>query len=373
MIEPKFVFKNVQCTDFIIDKFREFEIKKVILIYDSNVNNAFVKDFIDSTSKKLNLVYVYQYSGGEPTTTNLDLFLQKIHEYEFDALISIGGGSTLDFAKAASVLFPIYDDSLKSSDFQGSNFNFLNKKLCICLPTTAGSGAESTKSAVLFNTVTKIKRGINHINVLPDIVFLVPGLMENLPMDVFYPSVFDGFTHAYESLIGKTSNFETRQSSRAALLIYKRQISQDLKSAKILGETLEASFEAGKAICNSETGPVHALSYPLSEFLGLSHGQAISILLPKVIDHYEECDPDINKELRDIFTIENTSQLLFQLTNIRKVFIDSKINLGTDITIEKLADRSLELSGAINNSPIIWTKEKSIEIYTKLYSEFNVG
>ena len=203
--------------------------------------------------------------------------------------------------------------------------------------------------------------------VLPDIVFLVPSILENMPEIVFYPSFLDGFTHAYESLIGNSATAETINLCRRSLEIYSKQISAGSLDGRYVPDILEASFLAGQAICNSETGPVHALSYPLSENFGISHGNAIGMLLPRILDFYDELDPSINLPLIQALNIDSTRGLIRVIEEIVAKFIKPNFVLPKFYDLEILASRSLELTGAMKNSPVSWSKEYSINIYNKLF------
>ena len=185
-------------------------------VFSLSENNYMIKEIIESLQADLNVILIFDYKGGEPQTVELDIFLTNISKYDFHAIIGVGGGSTLDFTKAASVLHK-RDVIVDSSIYQGVDFEITAKVTCVCIPTTAGSGAEATKSAVMFNPKTNVKRGINNLKILPDIVFLVPAILDNLPGKVFYPSLFDGVTHAFESLIGNSSTKETSLLAKKSL------------------------------------------------------------------------------------------------------------------------------------------------------------
>jgi len=366
LIKPKNVYKNVKSADAISLNLLELGITSVILVVDSNINNYMIKEIIKSLQADLNVILIFDYEGGEPQTVELDIFLTNISKYDFHAIVGVGGGSTLDFTKAASVLHK-KDVIVDSSIYQGVDFEITTKVTCVCIPTTAGSGAEATKSAVMFNPKTNVKRGINNLKILPDIVFLVPAILDNLPGKVFYPSLFDGVTHAFESLIGKSSTKETSILAKKSLLIYKKQLNIKYSNEKYHKKVLEASFYAGQAICNSETGPIHALSYPISEYLKLSHGQAISLILPKIVLFYNDINTNLVYPLINFLGFRDVDSLIAKIEDLNSQFILPNVNISNKIDLQTFAERSMQLQGAIKNSPVNWSKEYSMQIYNEIF------
>lgn len=366
LIKPKHLYKNVKSAEAVSLNLLELGITSVILVVDSNINNYMIKEIIKSLQADLNVILIFGYEGGEPQTVELDIFLTNISKYDFNAIIGVGGGSTLDFTKAASVLHK-KDVIVDSSIYQGVDFEITTKVTCVCIPTTAGSGAEATKSAVMFNPTTNVKRGINNLKILPDIVFLVPAILDNLPGKVFYPSLFDGVTHAFESLIGKSSTKETSILAKKSLLIYRKQLNINYSNEKYHKKVLEASFYAGQAICNSETGPIHALSYPISEYLKLSHGQAISLILPKIVLFYNDINTKLVYPLIDYLGFRDIGSLIAKIEDLNNQYILPYISISDKIDLQTFAERSMQLQGAIKNSPVNWSKEYSMQIYNEIF------
>jgi len=104
LIKPKYIYKNVKSADAVSLNLLELGITNVVLVVDSNINNYMIKEIVKSLQTDLNVLLTFSYDGGEPQTVELDVFLTNISKYEFHAIIGVGGGSTFDFTKAASVL-----------------------------------------------------------------------------------------------------------------------------------------------------------------------------------------------------------------------------------------------------------------------------
>jgi alcohol dehydrogenase class IV len=184
---------------------------------------------------------------------------------------------------------------------------------------------------------------------------------------VFYPSLFDGVTHAFESLIGKSSTKETSILAKKSLFIYRKQLNINYSNEKYHKKVLEASFYAGQAICNSETGPIHALSYPISEYLKLSHGQAISLILPKIVLFYNDINTKLVYPLIDYLGFRDIGSLIAKIEDLNNQYILPYISISDKIDLQTFAERSMQLQGAIKNSPVNWSKEYSMQIYNEIF------
>jgi alcohol dehydrogenase class IV len=355
----KCTYFDITETSAVVLELKNYPVENLLLVYDANIKNSAIDDLITGLNSEFSVKFVFRHDGKEPTTTIVDSLRKDLSSADLDTVIGIGGGSTLDLAKAMSVLH-FYNKPAKEA--QGVQISLTRKLFSVAIPTTAGSGSEATKSAVLTNTEARIKRGINHLMVLPEVAFLYPALLEGIPKSVFVASIFDGFTHALESYIGQLGNENTKSLSEKAIKIYMEQFEllKDNRELKIHSQILTASNLAGTAICNSETGPVHALSYPLSEYYALGHGQAVGLLLPKVLRTYEKSDDSLKLQIEDV-TKKTFSELISLLESVYATFVTRDASEVQNIDIAKVSSRSMELSGAIKNCPINWTVENSIE------------
>jgi alcohol dehydrogenase len=354
----KYTYVDITEASEIVNELKNHPVDKVSLVYDANIRNSAIDDLLTKLKSEFSVKFIFGHDGKEPTTSLVDSLRNDLANEDIDSIIGIGGGSTLDLAKALSILH-FYDKPSKEA--QGTKLSIARKLFSVAIPTTAGSGSEATKSAVLTNTEARIKRGVNNLMVLPEVAFLYPALLDGIPDKVFVASVFDGFTHALESYIGQLGNENTKSLSEKAIAIYMQQFEMLLenKALKIHPEILTASNLAGSAICNSETGPIHALSYPLSEYYGYGHGQAVGLLLPNVIRTYCKFDPNVAVKIEEIVK-KPLLQLLDVLDQTYKQFLAPHILQNQIIDIARVSSRSMELQGAINNSPLEWTEKYSL-------------
>lgn len=360
LIRNQYFYKGIESPIQVTEVLSSLSKSKLFVILDQNVKNAFLNQLLIELENNNLIAGKYLHDGKEPSTDLVEEVKLKVKKIEIDSIMAVGGGSTLDLMKAVSVLC---FQSMTAPEAQGANLAIKQKLFSIAVPTTAGSGSEATKSAVLTNQKAKLKRGVNHLRVIPDVAILVPALLEGIPDNVFVASVFDGLTHATESLLGNLGTKDTKDTARIALEIYLRQLNQLSldEPIKIDNQILEASYSAGIAICNSETGPVHAISYPLSEHCNYGHGEAIGLLLPKVLNVYLQLDADFQEILESEVGMP-AKEFINMLESVYSKYVMSSKSLKPFVSIENLAARSLQLVGAINNSPFAWDESLSMRV-----------
>ena len=139
---------------------------------------------------------------GEPSTACADDIARETRAARCDGVVALGGGSVMDMGKAVSMLVGHVG---RASTFQGPDLVHGSGIPVICVPTTAGSGAEATKSAVLTNQDAQVKRGINALGVLPSAVILDSQFFVTLPRRPRTAALLDATAHATESFIGRNS------------------------------------------------------------------------------------------------------------------------------------------------------------------------
>jgi alcohol dehydrogenase class IV len=362
----KYTYDKVNNSDEIVQVLKSHPIQNIYIVYDANIRNDAFKQFKNLMEQNFNVSATFAHDGKEPSTSLVDTIRIKMSKIAVDSIIGVGGGSTLDLMKALSVL---HFQSLPASEAQGTQLKLKQKLYAIAIPTTAGSGSEATKSAVLTNLDSHVKRGVNDLMVLPEVTFLFHSLLSGIPDHVYVASIFDGFTHALESFLGKSGDDTTKEISTQAMEIFLKQFELLLEQEKLVmhPNILNASNKAGIAICNSETGPIHALSYPLSEYYKYGHGQAVGLLLPKVLSVYGEKDYSVRQRIEEVCT-RPLPELIRQLEFVYQKYVAPFVEHNNGIDKEVVALRSLELKGAVSNSPIMWNLELSLETLSLIWN-----
>ena len=269
-----------------------------------------------------------------PEFQDLVLSSKLVTEFRPDIILAIGGGAVLDLAKLSNVFctFNFEKNKIKKSAFE------IKKNFCklVAIPTTAGSGAEATRHAVLY--IDKNKFSIESPFILPDYVIIDPSLIITAPKDISASSGIDALSQAIESLISKKSNDESVRHSIKSLeystMYLENHINQ--KTLDTSHRMSLAAFYAGKAINISKTTAPHAISYPFTSYFGVKHGQAVSYTLCDCLNfNYQNlklssASFDLNlrfNKLFDIFKVNSINDLDKKISQIIK-------NIGLSVSIK---------------------------------------
>jgi alcohol dehydrogenase class IV len=355
---------------------KEMGLKRVLIVIDCTIKKIGIADhiFISLRNKKISYE-IFDAIKNEPTIFEIDEAINNLKvPLNFDIIVGIGGGSTLDFAKILAV-----SNSIKGSIKSYIGTNLINAPgiPTIMLPTTSGTGSEATPNAIVKDSEKKYKRGIVSSYLIPDLVILDPELTLSLPAKVTAETGIDAFTHAIECFIGKKSNTMSDLFALSSI----RLISKNLLQAVKDGSNKEArynmtlaSFYGGVAITNSGTGGVHALAYPLGGKYGMSHGLSNSILLADVMEFNIEEVPEKFVKIAEVMGIKSDGfsekQIAKEALNkIKEMISNSGVNLSrykfSHKDLEYLARSAVEETRLLNNNPRPITYLDALRIYKK--------
>ena len=232
---------------------------------------------------------VYDKTVANPTTVNVAEALELYKENNCEALIGFGGGSSIDCAKAAGAR--IARPGKELSDMEGILKVGHKLPLLIAIPTTAGTGSETTLAAVITDAETRHKYPINDFPLIPHYAVLDPEVTRSLPPSLTATTGMDALTHAVEAYIGRSTTAGTRKDSiRAVQLIFKyiRTAYNDGNDMRARKQMLYAAYLAGSAFTKSYVGYVHAVAHSLGGRYNTPHGLANAVLLPHVLEAYGE-------------------------------------------------------------------------------------
>ncbi|MFQ6131070.1 MAG: iron-containing alcohol dehydrogenase family protein [Armatimonadota bacterium] len=211
-----------------------------------------------------------------------------------DAVIGLGGGSSMDAAKAIAVE-ALEEGWIARQEAAGQPTQLDRALPIIAVPTTAGTASEVTPFSVITFPAVKRKLVLNHPDLYPKVAVLDPTLLATAPKVARMAAGLDALTHAVESYVSKQATEQTREHALQAI----RLIAQHLRAAVADGEDVpaqdgmqRAATIAGLAFSHSRLGVVHALALPLSAHFGVPHGVANAILLPHGMDYNVPAAPD---------------------------------------------------------------------------------
>ncbi len=223
--------------------------------------------------------------------------VRLFREQECDGLISVGGGSSIDTAKAVKAL--MYADTPENA--AGGALPEKMPLKHIAVPATAGTGSEATQTAVVYMDGRKLS--LNHAGLLPDGVVLDASLLDTLPLYHKKSCALDALAQGIESYWCRSANDDSRVHAYLAILgvldNLKAYLDGDPHAAD---EMLDASYQSGKAIQITRTTAAHAMSYMLTKTMGYAHGHAVMLTLPALWDMMAEQE-DMKGVLAEITSI----------------------------------------------------------------------
>lgn len=267
---------------------KEKKIENVLIVTDATLVKLGVADALFDALQGNQIKYsIYDKTKPNPTLENIHEAVSVYKENNCSAIIGFGGGSAIDCGKVVGAC--IARPNKKIEDMEGI-FKVMKKTpLYIAIPTTAGTGSETTLAAVITNPLTQEKFPINDFFLIPDYALLDPKTTVKLPKHLTATTGVDALVHAVEAYIGNTTNKETREYSiRAVKLIFEnlREAYNNPDNLEARKNMLEASYWAGNAFTRSYVGYVHALSHAVSGKYGTAHGLANSVFFLPVLEKY---------------------------------------------------------------------------------------
>lgn len=266
------------------------KIGSVLLVTDKGiVSNGLVAP-VEESLKNSGIQYtIYDKTQPNPTVNNVEDALTLYHNNQCNALIAIGGGSSMDCAKAigARVAYP------KKQVGQMKGILRILRKLptLIAIPTTAGTGSETTLAAIITDSEKHHKYALMSFPLIPHYAVLDAELTYTLPPHLTSTTGMDALTHAVEAYIGRSTTKETRRLAlEATKLIFDNiEIAYKDGSNHITRENmLHAAYKAGVAFSKSYVGYIHAVAHSLGGQYGTPHGLANAVIMPYVLDAYGE-------------------------------------------------------------------------------------
>jgi alcohol dehydrogenase class IV len=266
---------------------REYGNRALLVTGRSAMRKAGVIDKVTNLLKAAGFREVHLYDGVEhdPSTETVDRGADMARVGQDDVVVGIGGGSALDAAKAIACMAK---NEGSVADYQAGREIEQPGLPFIALPTTAGTGAEITKNAVLTNREKKIKQSIRSPFMIAKVAIVDPVLTVTMPPRVTAATGMDALTQSIEAYVTLASNPVADTLALRSISL----ISQSLVSAFTDGNDIEArenmalgSLMGGMAFANSSLGAVHGLAHPIGASFDVPHGVICALLLPYVMEY----------------------------------------------------------------------------------------
>lgn len=257
-----------------------------ILLFHSPSTTAFVdpvRDTLDKTDSSLKSIVVH----GEPNVDLVNEYSALAKEERPDVIIGIGGGSVIDYAKAVSALATNPGGVLDYVEVVGKGLPLKQTPLpFIAVPTTAGTGSEVTKNAVIAIPDEGVKVSLRSPLMIPSVAVVDPELTYSLPMDISISTGLDALTQVLEPFVCKKANPMASMFSREGLsrvIQALRRVSQDGCDKQARSDMSWVSLLGGMALANAGLGVVHGFAAPIGGLFDAPHGGVCAALLPHAV------------------------------------------------------------------------------------------
>lgn len=377
LISPKFINYGPESTEEIDKILKKLKINKVYLLCDPILKEIKAVEKVTTILEDNDVEYTISTNVmAEPSVEKGNEIVEEVREDQPDLIIGLGGGSTLDLAKAASLI----------ARQKGSIENYLNltgdmtlgevKIPNILMPSTSGTGAEVTDIAV-FSTGDS-KDAITDPLMIADYAIVDPFYSYSVPPKVAAASGVDAFTHAIESYTSTDATPVTEMMAKEAMgKIYHhiREAVWDKKNQAAKDELSIGSMLAGMSFYNAGVGGVHALAYPLGGNFKIPHGESNAVLLPYVYEEILKSCSNKLAVLAPIFRIDtvgkNNVEISREITDklfdmVKEVGLPENLqHYGiTSEDIDLLTENALKQTRLLAKSPLELKEDEIKRIYT---------
>ena len=285
-------------------------IGRVLLITDAPLRALGLTQELEKALSQAGIACaVYDGVVPNPTVDNVEQCRALYLESGAQAMIAFGGGSPMDCAKAAGARIARPQKAVQA---MGGLLKVLRKTpLLIAVPTTAGTGSETTLAAVITDPATHYKSPINDFALIPDAAVLDYHVTLGLPKQITATTGMDALTHAVEAYIGRSTTKLTRAMAEESVTLiakYLLRAYRDGQDAEARTQMLQAAYDAGIAFTRSYVGYVHGVAHSLGGQYGVPHGLANAVILPYFLEEYgPSCHKALARLARKAGIAEETS------------------------------------------------------------------
>ena len=264
--------------------------KKVLAVYDQGVKQAGITDkIIDSIKEQEIEVAVFDGVKPDPPDTMIDEGAEVGRKAGVDGVVGIGGGSTMDTAKAINLLL---NNPGKVKDYMGTGKELKPGKNLILVPTTSGTGSEVTMFAVITDTADENKKkGMAGPLVRANLAIVDPVLTVGMPPSITADTGMDAYAHAVEAIMGNNRNPMSDLLGEQAISLVMNYLPKAVKNGKDMEARTQMSYAAtlaGYSFNDSLTHMGHSLGHTLGSIFHIPHGNACGVAMPEIIEYLAE-------------------------------------------------------------------------------------
>ncbi len=316
---------------------KEKGISRVLVVTDKGLMSLKLLDPLFEELKKQEIEYfIYDEVKPNPTISNIEDCKDVYINNKCEGIIAFGGGSPMDCAKGAAARIVKPNKTIP----QMRGYLKINKKIppFFAVPTTAGTGSETTLAAVISDPSTHEKYAIADMSLRPKYAVLDPNLTIGLPPHITSTTGMDAYTHAIEAYVGKSNVKLTRRYAEEASKLIHENLEvayKNGKDVKARENMLKASYLAGAAFTRAFVGYVHAIAHNLGGMYNTPHGLANAVILPYVLEWYGK---SIYKPLAKLADIIGISKENMSNEEKAKLFISDIRRMNREMQIPEKFD-----------------------------------
>ncbi len=358
-------------------KIKEDGIDSVLIVTDKGLMGLKMLDGLFASLDAEGVRYeLYDEVVPNPTVDNIEAALALYKKGNCSAIIAVGGGSPMDCAKGVGARVARPDKPLSK---MGGILKVMRKLPPLyAVPTTSGTGSETTLACVVTDPVTSHKYAINDPSLIPYFAVLDPLLTAGLPKHITSTTGMDALCHATEAYLGWENVPSTKRNAKEAIVL----IHDNLLKAYENGQDLEArenmqkaSYQAGLAFTRAYVGYVHAIAHSLGGKYHIAHGLANAVIMPYVFEAYGKKAHKKLAELADLIHLSQEGDSVSEKASryiewIRELNRKMNIPEGFDMIKEEDLDEMAGYAGKEGNPlypvPKIMGKDELKDIYKKL-------
>lgn len=333
-----------------------YSLKSVMVVYDGGVKAAGIADKVVSEVEKSGVSYCI-FDGVIPNPTNdvVEEAAVIAKEANVEGFVAVGGGSSIDLAKAVNVLMT---NEGRIGEYGGIG---MVKNPClplIAIPTTAGTSSEITNVSALIDTEKVIKYVVIDNNIVASDVIADPELTRTVPQSVTAATGMDAITHAVESYISNMATPLTEYNALKGLeILYNNlpKVCADGNDMDAREQMMLGCIITGFSFSNANLGLVHGIAHTLSAHFGLAHGMANACVLPYVMRYNAESCPDKMADLARAIGIEGSGDA----EKDRYLLADALLDLTKKLEIRTLEEQGISrddfdmLANDVLNEPVL--------------------
>ena len=331
---------------------KNFGAQKVLIVSDPGIINAGWLEEILPVLESEGLPYEI-YKDVKPNSKENDVIKgsELYKNEECNAIVALGGGSTLDCAKGIGI---VSSNNKNILEFEGVDKVYNPIPPLICIPTTAGSSADVSQFAVIMDQKRKVKISIISKAVVPDVALIDP--ITTTTMDNYLTACtgLDALTHAIEAYVSNASSPLTDTHALNAIRLIWSSLAKIIHNPNDLGlrgNMMLGSLEAGLAFSNASLGAVHAMAHSLGGFLDLSHGECNAVLLDHVVDFNFDAEPVRYQRIGEAMginfsrmtKIEKKTAIIHKLKHLKE-------SIGIDHTLRQMGVKESDIAQLSKNA-----------------------